>query len=313
MVAAMVHVPIERRAHLDGTAVAVLVFLTGLWGLQQVSVKVAVLDGLAPVLQAALRSLGAAVCVGLWIFWREGRAGLASLVARPALLPGLGVAVLFALEFVALFPGLHLTTASRGVVFLYSAPFFVALGAHLFVPGERMSPIQTGGLFLAFAGVAAALGEGPLAGGGSLKGDLLCLAAGAFWASTTLCVRLVPALSTAPPATLLWLQLAGSTPILFAVAWMQGDLTAWPRAGTLAWGGLFYQTVIIAFASYLVWFRLILTYPAARVAGFTFLAPVFGVVAGALLLRERLSWGLLVGVAAIGAGMWMINRRPGMR
>jgi drug/metabolite transporter (DMT)-like permease len=306
----MARAPIQRRAHLDAGAVALLVFLTALWGLQQVSVKVAVIDGLAPGLQAALRSVGAAMCVSAWIGWREGRAGLKALVARPALFPGLGVAVLFALEFLALFPGLHLTTASRGVVFLYSAPFFVALGAHLFIPGERLRAVQAAGLVLAFAGMAAAFAESLWAGGGSLEGDLLCLLGGALWASTTLCVRLSPALSAAPPATLLWLQLAGSAPILFAVSWWWGEISPWPTIGALGWLALFYQTVVIAFASYLAWFGLILTYPAARIAGFTFLAPVFGILAGWALLGERLSWGLFAGVVAIAIGMRMINTRP---
>ena len=310
----MAHVPFQRRAYLDLPAILVLVFLTALWGLQQVTVKLAVLDGLAPALQAALRSVGAAICVAAWIAWREGKPGLAALVARPALFPGLGVAVLFAFEFLALYPGLHLTSASRGVVFLYSAPFFVALGAHLLVPGEKLRPIQAAGMLLAFAGMAAAFAESLLAGGGSLKGDLLCLLGGVLWASITLCVRLSPALAAAPPATLLWLQLAGSAPILFlfAVAW--GELTPWPgpwpTIGAVAWSALLFQTLVIATFSYLVWFRLILTYPAARIAGFTFLAPVFGILAGAILLREQLSWGLLAGVAAIGLGMRMINTRP---
>ena len=307
--AGMAHVPIQRRAHLDAGAMALLVFLTSLWGLQQVSVKVAIADGLAPGLQAALRSVGAAVCVAAWIAWRDGRAGLAAVVARPALWPGLGLALLFAAQFLVLFPGLHLTTASRGVLFLYSAPFFVALGAHLLIPGERLRPVQAGGLALAFAGTAAAFAEALWTGGGSVQGDLMCLLAGALWASSTLSVRLSPALSAAPPAALLGLQLVGSAPILFAVSWWWGEMSPWPRVGGLGWLGLFYQTVIIAFASYLAFLRLILTYPAAQVSGFTFLAPLFGIVAGWALLGERLSWGLLVGVVAIAVGMRMVNRR----
>jgi len=307
--AVMASAPIVRRAYLDGTAVAVLVFLTALWGLQQVSVKVAIADGLAPALQAALRSAGAALCVFVWIAAREGRAAIAALVARSTLLPGLGVAVLFAAEFLALYDGLRLTTASRGVVFVYSAPFFVALGAHLIVPGERLRLVQFAGLGLAFVGMGAAFAEGLLAGGGSVRGDLLCLLGGVLWAATTLCVKASPALSAAAPATLLWLQLVGSAPILFAVAWLRGELAPFPQVGLLGWTGLFYQTVIIAFASYLVWFRLILTYPAGRVASFTFLAPVFGIVAGWALMGDALSWGLFVGLAAIGAGMRMVNAR----
>jgi len=306
----MASAPIQRRPHLDATAIVVLIFLTSLWGLQQVSVKVAVADGLAPALQAALRSAGAGLCVFAWIAWRDGRAALADLLARHTLLPGLLVAVLFAAEFLALYPGLHLTTASRGVVFLYSAPFFVALGAHLFVPGERLSLVQFAGLVLAFAGMGAAFAEGLLAGGGSVEGDLLCLLGGALWASTTLCVKVSRALSASPPAKLLWLQLAGSAPILLAVSWAQGEMVPFPSVGALGWAALFYQTVIIAFASYLVWFRMILTYPAGRVAGFTYLAPVFGIIAGAVLLDEPLSYGLFAGIVAIGIGMRLVNSRP---
>lgn len=303
--------PILRRAHLDAPAITLLIFLTALWGLQQVSVKVAIDEGLSPSVQAALRSAGAGLCVFLWIAVRVGRPGLGALMSRRTLLPGLGVAVLFAAEFLILYRGLELTTASRGVVFLYSAPFFVALGAHLLIPGERLSLVQFAGLVIAFLGMGVAFAEPLWAGGGSLRGDLMCLAGGALWAATTLCVKASRALSAAAPATLLWLQLAGSAPILFAVAAMHGELAPFPDVSPLGWLALFYQTVIIAFASYLAWFRLILTYPAGRVAGFTFLAPVFGIVAGWALMGDALSWGLLAGLVAIGAGMRMVNRRAG--
>ena len=301
--------PIERRTHLDPAAIAVLVFLTALWGVQQVSVKVAIAEGFAPALQAALRSGGAALCVTAWIAWREGPHAVAAFLARRTLLPGLGIAVIFAFEFLALYRGLQLTTASRGVVFLYSAPFFTALGAHVVVPGERLRAVQFGGLVLAFLGMGAAFAEGLWAGGGSVEGDLLCLVGGALWACTTLCVKASRALSTAAPATLLWLQLAGSAPILFAVSWLRGELSPFPTVAPLGWAALFYQTVIIAFASYLVWFRMVLTYPAGRVAGFTFLAPLFGILAGWALMGDPLSWGLFVGLVAIGAGMRMVNTR----
>jgi drug/metabolite transporter (DMT)-like permease len=42
---------------------------------------------------------------------------------------GLAVGVVFAVEFALLFWGLQITTAARGVLFLYVAPFVVAIGA----------------------------------------------------------------------------------------------------------------------------------------------------------------------------------------
>ena len=300
----------RRRDHVDATAAAVLVLLCALWGVQQVAVKVAVTEGLPPALQATLRSFGAALLVCGWIGLKEGGTALRALLRRDAALgPGLVIAVLFALEFLALFPGLHLTTASRGVVFLYTAPFFTALGAHLFIPAERLTLRRAAGLVIAFAGVAAAFADSLGAAGGSVAGDLLCLAAGALWGATTVVVKANPLLSRTPSSKVLLMQLAGSAPILLLASVGFGDLDHVPHATALAWGCLFDQTVIVAFLSYLTWFWLIQIYPAGRIAGFTFLAPLFGILAGWLLLAEHASFALLLGLVAIAAGLRLLNTR----
>jgi drug/metabolite transporter (DMT)-like permease len=298
---------IGRRDRVDARAAAILVVLCMLWGVQQVAVKVALAGGLPPVLQAALRSIGAAACVALWMAVREG--GWPRLGGRAVLWPGITIAVLFAAEFLALNPGLHLTTASRGVVFLYTAPFFTALGTHLFVPGERMRARQAAGMVVAFGGVAVAFAQGFRGGGGSIAGDLLCLLGGALWGATTTMLKAVPALSRLRSAEIALWQLGGSAPILLIAAIALGELQQWPQVTALAWGALFYQTVIVAFLSFLVWFWLILNYPAGRIAGFTFLTPVFGVLAGAVLLGEQASLALGLGVVAIAVGLRLVNAR----
>ena len=85
-----------------------------------------------------------------------------------------------------IYRGLMLTSASRAVVFLYTAPFFVALGSYRFL-GERLRAPQWGGLGLSFAGVALAIGV-PQADVDAkvLLGDLMIVAGGALWAATTL-------------------------------------------------------------------------------------------------------------------------------
>jgi drug/metabolite transporter (DMT)-like permease len=305
----MSSVAIERRDHVDAWAAAVLVVLCMLWGVQQVAVKVALNGGLPPALQASLRSAGAAVLVMLWMAVRERRAPRRFVLSGGVTGPGVLIAVLFAAEFLALNPGLRLTTASRGVVFLYTAPFFTALGTHLFVPGERMRLRQATGLVIAFSGVAVAFAEGFRGGGGSIAGDLLCLLGGALWGATTATVKAVPALSRLSSSEVALWQLGGSAPILFVAALALGELHNWPQVTPLAWAALFYQTVIVAFLSYLVWFWLILNYPAGRIAGFTFLTPVFGVLAGAVLLGEPASLALGLGVVAIAVGLRMVNTR----
>ena len=306
-------VTMQRRDHVDAMAVAVLVLLCALWGVQQVAVKVAVAQGLPPALQATLRSFGAAMLVCVWIGVKEGGGALRTLLRRDATLgPGLVIAAFFALEFLALYPGLHLTTASRGVVFLYTAPFFTALGAHLFIPAERISLRQAAGLLIAFDGVALAFFDS-LGAGGSIAGDLLCLVAGALWGITTVVVKANRVLSHTASSKVLLMQLAGSAPILLLAAAAFGDLSQWPQATPLAWACLFYQTVIVAFLSYLTWFWLIQHYPAGRIAGFTFLAPLFGILAGWALLGEHASIGLLLGLVAIAIGLRLLNGRGPLR
>ena len=295
-----------RRDRLDALAIGLVVGLCALWGVQQVSVKVATADGLPPLLQCALRSAGAAVLCALWIGRRGGlRAALGDARAARA---GLLTALLFGTEFMAMYVGVQRTSASRAVLFLYISPFVTALGAHFLLPEERLRPAQALGLAIAFAGLVAAFGEGVAGGRGALAGDALCALAGALWAATILVIKASPSLRRATPAGLLLYQLAGSVPLLLAGAALRGEFAAPLHPGALAWASLFYQTAIVAFASYLAWFWMLLEYQAGRLSAFTFLVPLFGVLAGGLLLGETLSFGLLAGLLAICAGLRLINR-----
>src|SRR5438445_2954031 len=165
-------------------AIALMLMLCLSWGFNQIAVKLALPD-IPPMLQAMIRSAGALPVLlliarlrGVRIFERDGTFG-----------PGLFAGLLFGLEFVLIFRGLLLTSASRAVVFLYTAPFFVALGSYQFL-GERLRLSQWGGLGLCFAGVALAMGV-PQANVDTnvLLGDLMIVGGGALWAATTLLVK----------------------------------------------------------------------------------------------------------------------------
>ena len=296
----------QRKSHLDTVAVVSLVFCCFLWGLNQVAAK-AVLHEVPALWQASIRSIGAAVLVWLW---SRGR-GIA-LFSRDGTLPGgLLAGVLFAAEFFCIFVGLEHTTASRMVVFIYIAPFFVALGMPLIARSERLGALQSSGLVLAFAGVAWAFAEGfaqQAAGQRQWLGDGLGVLAGVLWAATTLVIR-ASALGRAGAEKTLLYQLAVSAALLLAGAL----LTSAPLPASLsplAWSSLAFQTVIVSFASYLLWFWLIRHYPATRLASFTMLTPVFGLLLGAAWLHERVTMRLLVALLAVALGIFLVNRRP---
>lgn len=296
----------ERKPHLDLFAVASLVLCCFLWGLNQVAAK-AILAEVPALWQAAIRSAGAALLVFAWASAR----GIALFRRDGTLAAGLFAGALFGAEFLCIFLGLQFTTASRMVVFIYISPFVVALGMPLIARSERLRVWQNAGLALAFAGVAWAFAEGfsrPAAGPSQWVGDGLGVLAGVLWGATTLAIR-GSALGGASAEKTLLYQLAVSAVLLLAAAMLWSALPMPHRLSALAWASLGFQTVVVSFASYLLWFFLIRHYPATRLASFTMLTPVFGLLLGALLLAEPVTPRLLLALAAVAAGIYLVNRR----
>ena len=131
--------------------------------------------------------------------------------------------------------------------------------------------------------------------------------AGALWGATTLAIRATALGQASAEKTLLY-QLAVSALLLLAAAAFGGAPLP-HRLSALAWSSLAFQTVIVSFASYLMWFWLIRHYPATRLSSFTMLTPVFGLVLGALLLAEPVTARLLIALATVAGGIFLVNRK----
>ena len=284
-------------------AVALMLMLCVSWGFNQIAVKLALPD-IPPMLQAMIRSIGALPVLlliarlrGAKIFQRDGTLGA-----------GLFAGLLFGAEFVLIYRGLLLTSASRAVVFLYVAPFFVALGSYQFL-GERLRASQWGGLALSFAGVALAIGV-PQANvdANVLLGDLMVGGGGAMWAATTLIAK-GTALRKAAPEKALGYQVALSIPILGLAAWLSGEtLTRVP--GPLALSLMVYQAVWVVGLTFLLWFMLVQTYSASKLSAFTFITPLFGVVASYFILHDTLTLAFGAAALLVISGLYLVNR-PG--
>lgn len=296
-----------RKSHLDSVAVCSLLLCCALWGLNQVAAKVTLAE-IPPLMQASARSLGGALLVALW-----ARARRIPLCDRDGTLAGgLLAGALFAAEFACIFVGLQFTAASRMIVFIYLSPFVVALGMPFIARAERLSALQLAGLLGAFSGVAWAFAEGihaPAAGERQWLGDGLGVGAAVMWGATTLVIR-ATALSTAKAEKTLLYQLAVSGALLGLGSLLAGE--PWPaRLTSASLLPLSFQTVVITFASYLLWFWLVRHYPATRLASFTLLTPIAGLFAGVLLLDEPITRRLIVALAAVAGGIAIVNRsRP---
>ncbi|NMM75829.1 EamA family transporter [Acidovorax sp. SRB_14] len=301
--------PSPRKSHLDALAIALLLGCCLFWGFQQVLVKVTVAE-VAPVFQAFVRFAIATAAVAAWCLWRGVRLGHRGDPAGSAA-AGLLAGALFAAEFACIYVGLHYTTASRLTVFLYCAPFWVALLLPRFVPGERLHGGQWLGLAAAFAGVGLALGDGLLGGQRpalAWLGDALGLLGGLLWALTTAVIRATPLGRTAPEKQLLY-QVAVSAAALPLLSLALGERWSLDLSA-FAWASLLLQALVGAFVSYLAWMWMLAHYPATRISVFVFLTPVCALLFGAGWLGEPATPGLLVALALVASGIVLVNRRP---
>lgn len=289
------------RKSVDGRASGIMTVLCLVWGLQYIAIKIA-MDDIDSMTQMAVRSGVAAALVG----------GFARLTGdrwlpRIGLRSGAVVGVLFAATFLFVAEGLRRTSASHLTVFLYTAPLFSAIGLHLRLPEERLTAVQWAGMGLAFAGIAITFLSprevGPGAASG-LSGDLLALCAGVVSGMVTVVIR-TTRLNDAPATQTLFHQLLGGCVLLGPVAaWADG---ATFRLTPVSIASLGFQSVVVCFAAFLAWFGLLRHYLANRLGVMLFMAPMFAVLLGVVLLDEQLTPAFIVGAALTLLGAMVVN------
>lgn len=292
----------NRRIPLDGRATVLMLLLCTIWGLQQIALKAAAPD-MAPVLQIGMRSAVAAILVGLFLRFK----GLPLLPEKNAIPAGVLAGALFSLEYLLAGEGLCHTSAAHMSVMLYTAPVFAALGLHFRLPEERLNRLQWGGILIAFGGVVIMFYD-PSAAGPSVSdmlwGDFQGLLAAMCWGATTVVIR-TSKLADIHSAQTVMIQLVCAVVILLFACLMSGN-TSFNPTGIL-WASLGYQTVIVCFFSFLVWFWLLRVYLASRLGVLSFLTPVFGVIFGVLLLDETVDVRFIAGALCTLSGIVLVS------
>lgn len=293
----------ESKDYLDLKAILAILILTLLWGLNYAAIKYSN-QGISPVFASALRSLVASICGAVYCL----RKGERLFHTDIRLFHGAIVGLLFGLEFACIYFGMLYTDSARSVVFVYLSPFVVAVGAHFLLRGDRLTVLKTLGLVIAFLGILFVFyGKPKTAKPHMFLGDILEIIAGALWGATTLYIKRFMAGKVEPIHTFLY-QLFFSIPILFAVSLILEPVWIY-QINPYIVASLFYQSVIVAFVSYFIWFKLIHQYSVSRLSAFTFFTPIFGVLSGILFLSEELTFSLMVGLPLVSVGIFLVNWR----
>ncbi|AIY44039.1 Permease of the drug/metabolite transporter (DMT) superfamily [Collimonas arenae] len=165
---------------------------------------------------------------------------------------------------------------------------------------------------LLFAGIAVAFAGGFEAGAGfsgTLIGDALGVLAAVFWAATTIMIKR-SVLTNASPSMTLWYQLVVAALALPLLALVSGQTEVAPLTGVM-WASLAFQSLIVAFGSFLAWFWMLRRYLASRLTVFSFLTPLFGVSFGVLLLDDPIGLPFVFGALLVLSGIVLVNWQRG--
>ncbi|MDE0085882.1 MAG: DMT family transporter [Candidatus Poribacteria bacterium] len=284
-----------------GKIIALSLLLAFLWGGNSPAIKVG-LEDLPPMALAFFRFVIGLVVVGGWALYRRIPLGLNRGEFSRLLL----LTVIFISQIIVLNTGTMFTTASRSTIFVNVYPFFTALFAHFWIPGERLSVTKTLGIIIAFSGVFVTVAPDLGNGETNILGDLLVLASGCFLGLRVVVTKLLVQ-SIHPYRLLVW-YLGLSLPAYAVLSFL------FERGGTFqltfaSSAALLYQGGVIAGFCFLAWTAILERYSASKLVVLFFVTPLSGVLFSHLFLGDELTFSLLAGAVLVAAGIYLVNMR----
>ena len=273
-----------------------------IWGASFMAISLA-LEGVGPLILVATRlCLGAAFLVSLSFLVGHG---LPPVRGRPA---GriwafiLAMAIFSnAIPFALLSWAQQVVASGFAGVSMAAVPLLVLPLAHLFVPGERMTPRRLAGLAIGTLGVAVLIGpEAFRSTGGDMEllAKLACVGAAGCYATGSIFTRLCPAVDL--------LALAAAVLMVAALIFTPYALYAegLPQATTLKSAlALLYLGLLPTGVAQILLVQVIRDAGPVFMSLVNYQVPVWSVIFGAVLLAEPLPPSLLLAMALILGGV----------
>ena len=201
----------------------------------------------------------------------------------------------------------HVTSGFAGIT-MAAIPLFVIALAHLFVPGERLTPLKALGFVVGLSGVAVLVGPGIAGSTGAASepvARLACLAAAASYATGAILTRRCPAVH---PLVFGLIALLAATAAMVPLALTIDGVPGSPATATPLLAVIYLGLGSTALAT-------LLLVHVIRTAGPSFLAqvnyhvPVWAVVLGTLFLAEPLPPSFLLALGLIVGGLMLSRMR----
>lgn len=281
--------------------IGLLIFLILVWGINWPLSKIA-LTYAPPLLFAGIRTVIAGILLILAAMPKWGRLQFRQL--WPVYLTSAFLSIVFYYGFQTV--GLQYVPSGLFSAIVFLQPVLLGIFAWIWL-GERMYGLKIAGLVIGFLGVGS-LSIGGLTGSISAIGVLLALASAVSWALATVYTK-----RNAVRVDMLWMTamqiMIGGVILLAAgsVSESWGDIT-W--SGAFVANTLFIAVFVIALG-WMVYFKLINEGEAGRVGSFTFLIPLVSIGSSVMLLHEKITLNLIIGMVLIVSSIILVNARLG--
>ena len=192
--------------------------------------------------------------------------------------------------------GIDASTAA--ILVQLEGPILAIMGA--FLLKEKLGITRALGMGLAFIGVLIIVGEPRL--DGHLDSVILLIAGSAVWAVAQIMISRLKDLSGI--TILAWVAIM-ATPQMFVASLLieDGQWLAITTASFIDWSIILYLALIMTVLGYSVWYHLLSSVDVSKVSPFLMLLPITSIIAGMVLLDEKLTSSMILGGLLIMSGV----------
>lgn len=272
-----------------------LLLLGSLWGASYMFIKIS-LEDLSPAMIVFLRTGLAALVLVPLAARRKALGGISEALGMIAVLALVQVAG----PFLLISAGEQAISSSLTGILVSSTPLFTAVLAIWVDHAERSTGPRALGLVAGFGGVALLIGVDLGGSSNALLGGIAVALAGLGYAIGSFIVKR-SSVSLAPVGIAAATMVAST--LFVAPLGLIGAPGAMPGLDTV--GAMLVLGLLGTGLAFAVFYTLTATIGPARVALVTYIAPVFAVFYGVLLLGEEISLGTIAGLALIVGGSWL--------
>jgi len=200
--------------------------------------------------------------------------------------------------------GIDASTAA--ILVQLEGPILALMGTILLK--EKLGLTRALGMGFAFLGVFIIAGEPRL--DGHIDSVILLVAGSTVWAVAQIMISRLKGLSGI--TILAWVAIMATPQMLIASLIIEdGQWQAITTASLVDWSIIFYLAFIMTVVGYSVWYHLLSSVDVSKVSPFLMLLPITSIIAGMVLLDEKLTVPMIIGGVMImtGVASTLINWR----